>query len=144
MRRSTSRRLSRVAVVASAAVLALGPLGGQAAAAPTEQELADYIAAGRSVAGPVADSGSSSGSACDSGSGAGSGNGSGDCYGGSGSSSGFSGGYASDTIGVGPAQTSWLAAFAYGLANGDAAPPGANDWNCKPTRETRAAAGPAV
>ncbi|WP_280472661.1 esterase/lipase family protein [Nocardia cyriacigeorgica] len=133
MRRSTSGRLWRSLVVVSAAALALTGMGGQAAAAPTEQDLADYIAAGRSVAGPVADSGSSSGSACDSGSGAGSGNGSGDCYGGSGSSSGSSGGYASDTIGWGPAQTSWVAAFAYGLANGDAAPPGANDWNCKPT-----------
>ncbi|WP_051017062.1 esterase/lipase family protein [Nocardia cyriacigeorgica] len=133
MRRSTSGRLWRSLVVVSAAALALTAMGGQAAAAPTEQDLADYIAAGRSVAGPVADSGSSSGSACDSGSGAGSGNGSGDCYGGSGSSSGSSGGYASDTIGWGPAQTSWVAAFAYGLANGDAAPPGANDWNCKPT-----------
>ncbi|WP_280183418.1 esterase/lipase family protein [Nocardia cyriacigeorgica] len=135
MRRSTSGRLWRSLVVVSAAALALTAMGGQAAAAPTEQDLADYIAAGRSVAGPVADSGSSSGSACDSGSGAGSGNGSGDCYGGSGSSSGSSGGYASDTIGWGPAQTSWVAAFAYGLANGDAAPPGANDWNCKPTAQ---------
>ncbi|WP_280464449.1 esterase/lipase family protein [Nocardia cyriacigeorgica] len=133
MRRSTSGRLWRSLVVVSAAALALTTVGGQAAAAPTERDLADYIAAGRSVAGPVADSGSSSGSACDSGSGAGSGNGSGDCYGGSGSSSGSSGGYASDTIGWGPAQSSWVAAFAYGLANGDAAPPGANDWNCKPT-----------
>ncbi|MBF6093651.1 esterase/lipase family protein [Nocardia cyriacigeorgica] len=135
MRRSTSGRLWRSLVVVSAAALALTAMGGQAAAAPTEQDLADYIAAGRSVAGPVADSGSSSGSACDSGSGAGSGNGSGDCYGGSGSSSGSSGGYASDTIGWGPAQTSWVAAFGYGLANGDAAPPGANDWNCKPTAQ---------
>ncbi|WP_369023967.1 esterase/lipase family protein [Nocardia cyriacigeorgica] len=135
MRRSTSGRLWRSLVVVSAAALALTAMGGQAAAAPTEQDLADYIAAGRSVGGPVADSGSSSGSACDSGSGAGSGNGSGDCYGGSGSSSGSSGGYASDTVGWGPAQTSWVAAFAYGLANGDAAPPGANDWNCKPTAQ---------
>ncbi|MBF6320170.1 lipase [Nocardia cyriacigeorgica] len=135
MRRSTSGRLWRSLVVVSAAALALTAMGGQAAAAPTERDLADYIAAGRSVAGPVADSGSSSGSACDSGSGAGSGNGSGDCYGGSGSSSGSSGGYASDTVGWGPAQTSWVAAFAYGLANGDAAPPGANDWNCKPTAQ---------
>ncbi|WP_369023724.1 esterase/lipase family protein [Nocardia cyriacigeorgica] len=135
MRRSTSGRLWRSLVVVSAAALALTTVGGQAAAAPTERDLADYIAAGRSVGGPVADSGSSSGSACDSGSGAGSGNGSGDCYGGSGSSSGSSGGYASDTVGWGPAQTSWVAAFAYGLANGDAAPPGANDWNCKPTAQ---------
>ncbi|GAB4585502.1 alpha/beta fold hydrolase [Nocardia sp. IFM 10818] len=120
-------------------VLAVG-LGSQVAgaapeSAPTEQQLADYIAAGRK-AGPVAGSGSAgSGSACTSGSGAGSGNGSGDCYGGSGSSSGSSGGYASDTVGRGPVMTSWLAAFGYGLLNPDATPPGANDWNCKPTPE---------
>ncbi|NEW31940.1 lipase, partial [Nocardia cyriacigeorgica] len=47
MRRSTSCRLLRSVVVASAAVLALSTVGGQAAAAPTEQDLADYIAAGR-------------------------------------------------------------------------------------------------
>ncbi|GAB2514218.1 esterase/lipase family protein [Nocardia heshunensis] len=74
-----------------------------------------------------------SGSACTSGSGAGSGNGSGNCFGGSGSSSGSSGGYASDTKGYGPSMTSWLAAFGYGLLNPDATPPGANDWNCKPS-----------
>ncbi|KIA63458.1 esterase/lipase family protein [Nocardia vulneris] len=118
----------------SVLVLGVGGVGANAepTAQPTEQELADYIAAGRKAA-PVADSGSSSGSACNSGSGAGSGNGSGNCYGGSGSSSGLSGGYASDTVGYGPPMTSWLAAFGYGLANPDAAPPGANDWNCKPT-----------
>ncbi|MFD0360822.1 esterase/lipase family protein [Nocardia sp. GCM10030253] len=121
-------------------VLTMSMTGIVAAAAPgpapTEQNLADYIAAGRKGA-PVADSGSagSSGSACTSGSGAGSGNGSGDCYGGSGSSSGSSGGYASDTVRYGPPMTSWLAAFGYGLLNPDAAPPGSNDWNCKPTAE---------
>lgn len=95
---------------------------------PTEQQLADYIAAGVKGA-PIADSGS----ACTSGSGAGSGNGSGNCFGGSGSSSGSSGGHASDTTGYGPSMTSWLAAFGYGLLNPDATPPGANDWNCKPS-----------
>ncbi|ONM46803.1 esterase/lipase family protein [Nocardia donostiensis] len=139
MKRSTSVRLLRAAVLLSTAVLAFGVAGAGAVAEPghvaTDQELADYITAGLRSA-PVADTGSAgTGSACTSGSGAGSGNGSGDCYGGSGSSSGSSGGYASDTIGHGPPQTSWLAAFAYGLANGDAAPPGANDWNCKPTAE---------
>ncbi|SUB54835.1 esterase/lipase family protein [Nocardia brasiliensis] len=137
MKRSTSGRSSLAAVVmlgVSVLVLGVGGVGANAepTAQPTEQELADYIAAGRKAA-PVADSGSSSGSACNSGSGAGSGNGSGNCYGGSGSSSGLSGGYASDTVGYGPPMTSWLAAFGYGLANPDAAPPGANDWNCKPT-----------
>ncbi|WP_280232361.1 esterase/lipase family protein [Nocardia cyriacigeorgica] len=133
MRWSVSRRVLRAAVVAGAAVLVVGLVGGQAVGVPSERDLADFIAAGRSVAGPG--SGSSSGSACDSGSGAGSGNGSGDCLGGSGSSSGSSGGYASDTVGVGPVQSSWLAAFGYGLVHGDAAPPGANDWGCKPSAE---------
>ncbi|MBF6214755.1 alpha/beta fold hydrolase [Nocardia puris] len=141
MKRSISRRpwagLFSAAVMAGVAVLAVSLTGVTANAspeAPTEQDLAQYIAEGRK-AGPVADSGSGAGSSCDSGSGTGSGNGSGDCYAGSGSSSGSSGGYASDTIGHGPQMTSWLAAFGYGLANPDAAPPGANDWNCKPTAE---------
>lgn len=137
MTRPPSARL-RAAVLLAATALTCGLAASSAqaepAATPTEQDLAAYIAAGRTGQ-PVADSGSASGSACNSGSGAGSGNGSGDCYGGSGSSSGLSGGYASDTVGYGPPQTSWLAAFGYGLANGDAAPPGANDWNCKPTAE---------
>ncbi|MFI9533634.1 esterase/lipase family protein [Nocardia fusca] len=128
----------RSAVLLAATVLVCGLAGtgarAEPATAPTEQDLAAYIAAGRTGQ-PVAGSGSASGSACNSGSGAGSGNGSGDCYGGSGSSSGLSGGYASDTVGYGPSQTAWLAAFGYGLAHGDAAPPGANDWNCKPTAE---------
>ncbi|MET7772118.1 lipase [Nocardia sp. NPDC005366] len=130
-RRGLTRRTS-AAIMASVSMLAMGFTGVAAHAdpepAPTEQALADYIAAGRKAA-PVA----GTGSACNSGSGAGSGNGSGDCYGGSGSSSGLSGGYASDTVGYGPAQTAWLSAFAYGLSNPDVAPPGTNDWNCKPT-----------
>ncbi|QIS04014.1 hypothetical protein F5X71_18285 [Nocardia brasiliensis] len=128
MKRTTTRR-SAAAVLAGVAVLVLGVGGVDAQAepapAPTEQDLADYIAAGRKAA-PVANSGSSSGSACNSGSGTGSGSGSGDCYGGSGSSCGLSGGYASDTVGYGPPMTSWLAAFGYGLTHPDAAPPGAS------------------
>ncbi len=129
MKSPSRRRTLQTAMLTGVSALAVALTGPGAGAAPndapTEQALAEIIAAGRSVAGP-------SGSACNSGSGTGSGNGSGDCYGGSGSSSGSSGGYSSDTVGVGPAQTSFLAAFAYGLGNGDAAPPGANDWNCKP------------
>ncbi|MGC5247208.1 esterase/lipase family protein [Gordonia sp. DT219] len=34
--------------------------------------------------------------------------------------------------GNGPQQDSFLPAFAYGLTNSNAAPPGANDWSCKP------------
>lgn len=133
MKSPRRRRALRTAVLSGVGALAVALTGPGAVAAPapapTEQALAELIAEGREVAGP------GTGSACTSGSGAGSGNGSGDCYGGSGSSSGSSGGTATDTAGVGPAQTSWLGAFAYGLANGDAAPPGANDWNCKPTAE---------
>ncbi|MBP2192279.1 esterase/lipase family protein [Nocardia goodfellowii] len=139
MKRSTCGRSARwkgtgAAVVMGVSVLAMSFAGvpAQAEPAPTEQTLAEYIQAGLKAR-PVADSGSGSGSSCNSGSGAGSGNGSGDCYGGSGSSSGSAGGYASDTVGYGPAQSSWLAAFGYGLLNPDAAPPGTNDWNCKPT-----------
>ncbi|WP_054816753.1 esterase/lipase family protein [Nocardia arizonensis] len=101
-----------------------------ARSAPTEQALADYIAAGLKAK-PVA----GTGSACNSGSGAGSGNGSGNCYGGSGSSSGSAGGFSSDTVGYGPPMTSWVAAFGYGLQHPDVAPPGTNDWSCKPSAE---------
>ncbi|MFC9894871.1 esterase/lipase family protein [Nocardia sp. NPDC127579] len=140
MKRSTCGRAARwkgtgAAVVMGVSVLAMSFAGVPAQAepgpAPTEQTLARFIYDGLKVK-PVADSGSGLGSSCNSGSGAGSGNGSGDCYGGSGSSSGSAGGYASDTVGYGPASTSWLAAFGYGLLNPDVAPPGTNDWNCKP------------
>lgn len=139
MKRTTIRGSLRTIVVAGAAILALGLPGvgvnAQPAAAPTEQQLADVIAGGLKdpAAKPIVDSGSASGSACNSGSGTGSGNGSGDCYGGSGSSSGLSGGYASDTVGYGPPATAFLAAFGHSLLNPDVAPPGSNDWSCKPT-----------
>ncbi|MFE3223897.1 esterase/lipase family protein [Nocardia sp. NPDC059228] len=135
MRRTTHRRAVRASIMMGVSLLAVGFAGAGADAAPdpapTDRQLADYIAAGLKQAGPIADSGS----ACTSGSGAGSGNGSGNCYGGSGSSSGSSGGYSTDTQGYGPSMTSWLAAFGYGLAHPDATPPGANDWNCTPTAE---------
>ncbi|WP_069160842.1 esterase/lipase family protein [Nocardia altamirensis] len=136
MKRNSSSLTAAVFVGISALVFGISGVGANAAptAEPTDQTLADYIAAGRKAA-PVAESGSGSGSACTSGSGAGSGNGSGNCYGGSGSSAGLSGGYASDTVGYGPPMTSWLAAFGYGLLNPDVAPPGANDWACKPTAD---------
>lgn len=41
--------------------------------------------------------------------------------------------FASESIGQGPEMTSYLAAFGYGLTHPDAAPPGSNDWNCKPS-----------
>ncbi|MEU0538973.1 lipase [Nocardia sp. NPDC005978] len=134
MTRSKRPGAIRVAVLTGVAMLALGFTGSTTRAEPeapaTEQQLADYIAAGVK-GGPIA----GTGSACTSGSGAGSGNGSGDCLGGSGSSSGSSGGRSSDTQQYGPEMTSWTAAFGYGLLNPDAAPPGTNDWNCKPTAE---------
>ncbi|MGW4118037.1 esterase/lipase family protein [Nocardia sp. NPDC004711] len=59
-----------------------------------------------------------------------------DSIGDSGSSSGSATvSTASDTVGVGPEMSSFLAAFGYGLTHPDAAPPGSNDWNCKPTAE---------
>lgn len=140
MRNKISGRILAAAVIALTSALTIGVATAgadpaQHPAKPSEQELADFITAGLKDA-SGADSGSAgSGSACTSGSGAGSGNGSGDCYGGSGSSSGSSGGHAADPGGHGPPQTSWLAAFGYSLANPDAAPPGSNDWNCKPTAE---------
>lgn len=105
---------------------------------PTDQQLADYIAQGlkNKAAKPIADTGSAgTGSSCNSGSGAGSGNGSGDCYGGSGSSSGSQGGTSSDTVGYGPQSTAFLAAFGYSLLHPNVAPPGTNDWSCKPTAQ---------
>ncbi|MFE5477746.1 esterase/lipase family protein, partial [Nocardia sp. NPDC056541] len=131
MKSPSRRRTLHTAVFAGVGALSMvftGPGASAApASAPTEQDLAGIISEGRQVAG--------SGSACTSGSGAGSGNGSGDCYGGSGSSSGSSGGYSSDPGAYGPESTAFLAAFAYGLGNPDAAAPGTNDWNCKPTAE---------
>ncbi|GAA5061368.1 alpha/beta fold hydrolase [Nocardia callitridis] len=43
------------------------------------------------------------------------------------------GSVSSDTEGFGPAQNTFVEAFAYGAAHPDVAPPGANDWSCKPT-----------
>ncbi|MFI7189297.1 esterase/lipase family protein [Nocardia nova] len=144
MRPNTRRRSLSAAVVVGVSLLMMGFAGVGADAEPAgasndqqqEQQLVDFIDQGlkNPAAHPIADTGSAgTGSACTSGSGAGSGNGSGDCYGGSGSSSGSSGGTSSDTIGYGPAQSSFLAAFGYGLLHPDVAPPGTNDWNCKPT-----------
>ncbi|GAA5107238.1 esterase/lipase family protein [Nocardia iowensis] len=45
------------------------------------------------------------------------------------------GSHASDTVGTGPQMSAFLAAFGYSLANPDAAPPGTNDWSCKPTAD---------
>ncbi|MBY8860680.1 alpha/beta fold hydrolase [Nocardia sp. CA2R105] len=148
MRRTTRARSLRAVVLMGVTLLTVGfgcvganadPAQAPAPAQhPTGQTLADFIAKGlkNKAAKPIVDTGSAgTGSACTSGSGAGSGNGSGDCYGGSGSSSGSQGGTSSDTVGYGPASTAFLAAFGYSLLHPNVAPPGTNDWNCKPTAQ---------
>ncbi|MGV9411001.1 esterase/lipase family protein [Nocardia sp. NPDC003693] len=42
---------------------------------------------------------------------------------------------ASDAVGEGPEVSAYLAAFGYGLLHPDAAPPGANRWDCRPSAE---------
>ncbi|WP_433723019.1 esterase/lipase family protein [Nocardia sp. CA-129566] len=51
------------------------------------------------------------------------------------SASGWAKSTASSTVGEGPEMASALAAFAYGLTHPDAAPAGANRWDCKPSAE---------
>ncbi|MFI6169562.1 alpha/beta fold hydrolase [Nocardia sp. NPDC051052] len=108
MKPRTSSR-SMAAVLVGVAALVLGVAGTGASAAPPDESIEQLIADRINVAGrgaAVADYGFSAG---------------------------LSGGFASDTAGSGPVLPAWLAAFGYGLLNPDAAPPGANDWNCKPT-----------
>lgn len=38
-----------------------------------------------------------------------------------------------ETVGYGPVQKNFLAAFLYNIVHPDVAPQGANDWSCKPT-----------
>ncbi|RMI27855.1 esterase/lipase family protein [Nocardia stercoris] len=45
------------------------------------------------------------------------------------------GSHAADTVGTGPEQSAALAAFLYGVGHPDAAPPGADDWDCVPSPE---------
>ncbi|RBO86595.1 esterase/lipase family protein [Nocardia puris] len=54
---------------------------------------------------------------------------------GSASGSGWAKSTASAAVGEGPELTAALAAFAHGLLNPDAAPQGANRWDCKPTAQ---------
>ncbi|MGW0245482.1 esterase/lipase family protein [Nocardia goodfellowii] len=53
----------------------------------------------------------------------------------SGSSSDWRKSTATDAVGEGPEMSAYLAAFAYGLIHPDAAPPGANRWDCKPSAD---------
>ncbi|MFC9892656.1 esterase/lipase family protein [Nocardia sp. NPDC127579] len=107
MTRPTGRMLGSAVIAAAAAlVIGVGAPGASAdAPTPTEQQLADYInQGGRPIA--VADSGSSSGSA---------------------------GSRSAVAVGPGPELSSAVAAFGYGLLHPNAAPPGTNDWNCRPS-----------
>jgi triacylglycerol esterase/lipase EstA (alpha/beta hydrolase family) len=81
---------------------------------PTQQALADYISAGLN---PAPD-GRQPRAIVD-----------------AGSSSGWATSVASDASGEGPEMSAYLAAFGYGLTHPDAAPPGANRWNCAPSAE---------
>ncbi|MDN2498780.1 lipase [Nocardia nova] len=108
-------------IPALAALICVAVIGsGTATAAPPdapETQLADLIAAGLHPAAdgdvpqPILDTGSSSGSG------------------------GRVGSHASDAVGEGPEMTSYLAAFGYGLTHPDAAPPGANRWDCVPSAD---------
>lgn len=108
-------------IPALAALICAAVIGsGTATAAPPdtpETQLADLIAAGQHPAAdgdvpqPILDTGSSSGSG------------------------GRVGSHASDAVGEGPEMTSYLAAFGYGLTHPDAAPPGANRWDCVPSAD---------
>lgn len=92
------------------------PPAAEASAGPAAR-LAELIAAGLRPAAdgrvpqPIVDSGSSSGSG------------------------GRSGSSAADAVGEGPEMSSYLAAFGYGLTHPDAAPPGANRWDCVPSAD---------
>ncbi|MGA4786374.1 MULTISPECIES: esterase/lipase family protein [Nocardia] len=108
-------------IPALAALICAAVIGsGTATAAPPdtpETQLADLIAAGLHPAAdgdvpqPILDTGSSSGSG------------------------GRVGSHASEAVGEGPEMTSYLAAFGYGLTHPDAAPPGANRWDCVPSAD---------
>ncbi|WP_280444569.1 esterase/lipase family protein [Nocardia brasiliensis] len=101
-----------------------GPATGHAESnePSTEQALAEYVAAGRKAPADI-DSASLCGSAR--------GETGQQCAAGSATA----GEYARDTVGSGPVMSSALAAFAYNMFHPDAAPPGANDWNCRPSAD---------
>ncbi|WP_280219317.1 esterase/lipase family protein [Nocardia neocaledoniensis] len=116
--RRTLCGLGIAAGLAAASVLGSGPAGAEPPLEPTVESLAAYLDAtvtttpdGRRPT-AIADTGSASGS-----------------------SSGSAGSRSSDAIGEGPEMSAYLPAFAYGLLHPDAAPPGANRWDCKPTAE---------
>ncbi|GAA5085309.1 esterase/lipase family protein [Nocardia iowensis] len=101
-----------IAGLTMASVLGSGAASGSPRIDPAEQALADSISIGLT---PAAD-GRQPRAVVD-----------------SGSSSALS--RATDAHGEGPEVSAYLAAFAYGLTHPDAAPPGANRWDCAPTAE---------
>lgn len=113
---ATRHPLGRALFCAGIAAI-LTAAAGRAIATPTPEptiaSFADYIDAGTVAAADgrtptaVADTGSGAGSA---------------------------GSRSSDTLGEGPEMSAYLPAFAYGLLHPDAAPPGANRWDCEPSQ----------
>ncbi|MFD3743015.1 esterase/lipase family protein [Nocardia sp. NPDC058633] len=99
-------------------IAAAGPATATPTLEPTVTALAEYLDAGTVAAADgrtptaIADTGSASGS-----------------------SSGSAGSRSSDAVGEGPEMSAYLPAFAYGLLHPDAAPAGANRWDCKPSAQ---------
>lgn len=119
MKSSTLRRASAsCASVLATAGLALA-LAGPATAAPSVSQLTDNIRAGVMAPRATAEN-----------SGRGGASGPITIPDGTTSSS-------SQTSGVGPAQTRFIPAFAYSLTHPNVAPPGANDYSCKPKQGQR-------
>ncbi|WP_330229135.1 alpha/beta fold hydrolase [Nocardia sp. NBC_00508] len=117
MRHNARRAILGAAVIAGmtiATALGIGVAHAQEEIEPTQQALAEYINAGLNAA----PDGRQPQAIVD-----------------SGSSSGWANSVASDALGEGPEMSAYLAAFAYGLAHPDSAPPGANRWHCTPTAE---------
>ncbi|MFF0491488.1 esterase/lipase family protein [Nocardia sp. NPDC004068] len=132
MKRTQNRKLLRLAIFASTFALTVGASGALAGAEPAApSSTTTTTAAPPAAAAPAADAGTSSLSAqkqqlidkiasglkdkskqpvADTG-----------------------GSSASDTKGSGPEMSAFLAAFGYSLLNPDVAPPGVNDWSCKPS-----------
>ncbi|MET9216132.1 MULTISPECIES: esterase/lipase family protein [unclassified Nocardia] len=116
--RRTLCGLGIAAGLTAASVLGTGTASADPVLEPTIASLAEYLDAGMATAPDgrrptaIADTGSASGS-----------------------SSGSAGSRASDAVGEGPEMSAYLPAFAYGLLHPDAAPPGANRWDCKPSAQ---------
>ncbi|MBF6330801.1 esterase/lipase family protein [Nocardia transvalensis] len=115
MRHSIRRDVVRPAVLVCTAVLftviGAGAAHSDAGISSTPEAVAEYVAAGLHPTAdgrwvePIVDSGSGSGSAAS---------------------------FASDARVEGPEMSTYPAAFGYGLTHPDAAPPGANRWDCTP------------